>query len=533
MRVSLLSTLAIAVGLNLAACERGETPTLAPEPGARPPAEAPAPSLPTPPPAPAQPPASTAPSGLVHNPPTVVPGPVEGARVSEGYARLVARDAYVWAWPLINLHTKRQAFAQAQEPGLLGGILPIAPLNRLAMLSDYVDPQQRFVACPNQDVVYGGGVLALDQSPVVIQVPDFGERFWVYQLVDLRTDSFAELGAVYGSKPGFYLLVGPDWNGEIPAGIVRAFRSPTNTGFVAPRVFQSDTPADKAAVQAVIQGIDMYPLAMFDGTMKTRDWRQAPKCPQPAGSGGAAETRWVFPDKFLEQLPQVLDDAPPLPGEAARYAQLRSLINAAAADEKLRAAIVDEATRAERELVAPLLEFRRFGLPLPYHWTTIDNGAAFGTDYFTRTAVARSNILVNKADETKYFYQDLDATGARLSGSKRYMVTFPKDQLPPVRGFWSLTLYNAQHFFAPNAIKRYSVGTKNRHLKPNADGSLTIYVQADEPTDPLQRANWLPAPKGEDISLYLRVYWPEEPIDSGRWTPPAVRVVQHRSPDTH
>lgn len=524
MRVSLLSTLAIAVGLNLAACERGETPTLAPEHGARPPAQAPAEHPPTPP---EQPPPSTAATGLAQPQPVVVPGPVEGARVSEAYARLVARDAYFWAWPLINLFNKRHAFAQAPEPGLLGGILPIAPLNRLAMLSDYVEPQERFVACPNQDVVYGGGVLALDQSPVVIQVPDFGERFWVYQLVDLRTDSFAELGAMYGSKPGFYLLVGPDWNGEIPAGINRAFRSPTNTGFVAPRVFQSDTHTDKAAVQAVIQGIDMYPLAMFDGRMKTRDWRQAPKFPQPTGSEGAAETRWVFPDKFLEQLPQVLEDAPPLPGEEARYTQLRALISAAQNDPKLQAAIVDEATKAERELVAPLLQFRRFGLPLPYHWTTIDNGAAFGTDYFTRTAVARSNILVNKALETKYFYQDLDATGARLSGSKRYTVTFPKDQLPPVRGFWSLTLYNAQHFFAPNPIGRYSVGTKNTNLKPNADGSLTIYVQAGEPTDPAQRANWLPAPKSEDISLYLRAYWPQEPINSGLWTPPAVQVVQN------
>jgi hypothetical protein len=98
----------------------------------------------------------------------------------------------------------------------------------------------------------------------------------------------------------------------------------------------------------------------------------------------------------------------------------------------------------------------------------------------------------------------------------------PKDQTPPVRGFWSLTLYNQHHFFEPNEIKRYSVGTKNRTLKNNADGSLTIYVQADAPTDPLQRANWLPAPKAADFSLYLRPYWPKTEIIDGSWTPPAV-----------
>ena len=46
------------------------------------------------------------------------------------------------------------------------------------MLTDYASPEQRNVACPNQDVVYGMGALGLDLSPVVIQVPDFGERFW-------------------------------------------------------------------------------------------------------------------------------------------------------------------------------------------------------------------------------------------------------------------------------------------------------------------------------------------------------------------
>ena len=131
----------------------------------------------------------------------------------------------------------------------------------MAMLTDYIDLAERAVACPNQDVVYGGGPLALDVSPVVVQVPDFGGRFWVYQIVDLRTDSFADLGAMYDTKPGFYLLVGPKWQGDVPAGIAKVFRSGTNTGFFAPRAFQDDTPEDKRAIQDVISLIDAYPLA--------------------------------------------------------------------------------------------------------------------------------------------------------------------------------------------------------------------------------------------------------------------------------
>ena len=101
---------------------------------------------------------------------------------------------------------------------------------------------------------------------------------------------------------------------------------------------------------------------------------------------------------------------------------------------------------------------------------------------------------MNAPLETKYFYQDLDASGARLNSANRYTVTFAKDQTPPVDGFRSLTLYDVEHFFAPNDLKRYSLGTKNKTLVPDADGSLTITVQADPPPE-AQRANWLPAPQ--------------------------------------
>src|SRR5262249_31000003 len=156
---------------------------------------------------------------------------------------------------------------------------------------------------------------------------------------------------------------------------------------------------------------------------------------------------------------------------------------------------------AEKELVDPLLQFRNWGEQLPYHWSAVSNGAAFGTDYFARTAVAKSNILVNAPTETKYFYQDLDDTGERLNGGNRYTVTFAKDQIPPVDGFWSLTLYDAYHFFAPNDLKRYSLGTKNKTLRFADDGSLTIYVQADPPGAD-KESNWLPAPKDADFSLF-------------------------------
>ena len=447
------------------------------------------------------------------------PGPDARVKITEAYAAHVARDAFFWAWPLVNMYNRRLAFSLMKEHRYAGPLLE-APLNSLTMLMDYVNPEERNVACPNQDVVYGLGLLALDISPVVIQVPDFGDRFWVYQIVDLRTDSFAQLGKMHGTRPGFYLLAGQDWQGEVPTGITRVFRASSNTGLAAPRIAQDDTPEDKQAIQDVLTGIVMYPIADYDGQMKRVEWSKLPKV--PGAPPGEEETRWVFPDKFFDELPAVLADAPPLPGEEARYAQVLAVLAAAKDDPKIKQTMIEAAKDAEEKLVNPLFQFRNYGQQLPHYWSTISNEFAFGADYFTRTAVAKSNILVNSPDETKYFYQDLDASGARLSSANRYTVTFPKDGTPPVNGFWSLSIYNEHHFFIANPINRFSVGTKNKDLTLAADGTLTIYVQADEPSDPVQRANWLPAPKG-DFSLYVRAYWPKAEVLDGSWKPPAVQ----------
>jgi hypothetical protein len=182
------------------------------------------------------------------------------------------------------------------------------------MLYDYIDSAERFVTCPNQDTVYGAGFLALDKQPVVVQVPDFGDRFFTYQIVDHRTDSFASIGKQYGTKPGHYLLVGPNWKGDVPAGIKAVFRSSTDLAAVFPRVFQNDTPEDKAAIQKLLNQVMVYPLAEFNGQMKTKDWKQAPSFPN--ASSGSGETKWVVPEKFFDQLAEVMKVVPPLPGEA-------------------------------------------------------------------------------------------------------------------------------------------------------------------------------------------------------------------------
>ena len=287
--------------------------------------------------------------------PSEVTQPATGVLMHPEYAKAIARTAYVWGWPMVNMMNRRAAITQAPEPGRLNGVLPAAPRGQIAMLSDYIDPGQTFVTCPNQDVVYGLGFFSLDEEPVVIQVPDFGDRFWIYALYDARTDQFAQIGKPYATEPGFYLLAGPNWNGTVPAGIAAVVRSSTELANVIPRVFMDDTDEDRAAIQSVIDQIVAYPLTDFDGTMKTKDWSEAPEIPGPKSEGGG-ETAWVVPEKFFDQLGGVLDTVAPLPGEEAMYAQFRALLDAAAKDDAIKQALVEAAVETERDVIAPFFD---------------------------------------------------------------------------------------------------------------------------------------------------------------------------------
>jgi hypothetical protein len=439
--------------------------------------------------------------------------------MTEAYVQMVARMAYLWGWPLVNSHNRRAAFAKAPEPGLNGGVLPVAPTGRIAMLSDYIKPDQNFVTCTNQDVVYGAGYFALDKDPVVFQVPDFGDRFWVYALYDARTDEFAQIGKPYGTSPGFYLIVGPHWQGQPSQGISAVVRSSTELAFAAPRVFRDDTAEDLKAVRTVLNQILFYPLSEYDGKMKTKDWTKIPSFPVPQTSGGG-EAKWVDPATFFDQLPSVMKLTPPLPGEESLYHWIGSVLEATDRDPAVKRILVEAAIQAEKDLITPLFQWRNNGATLGNGWNSPVNNARWGTDYLNRAGTSKSNMYDNRPEETKYIYTDNDSAGKQLNGGNSYAVTFAKGQLPPVKGFWSLTLYDEHHFFHPNPLNRYSLGTKSKGLKPNGDGSLTLYAGAKSPGKE-KESNWLPAPDGK-FSLYIRAYWADESIISGKWKPPVV-----------
>lgn len=447
-----------------------------------------------------------------------VPGIPAGTVMTPASAKVIAQDTYLWGWPLVNAFNRRASFAAAPKQGLVGGILPAAPTGYVTMLSTYVSPEQRWVAHPNQDVVYGFGYGAVDKEPVVLQVPDFGDRFWVYAIYDARSEEFSKLGKQYGTKPGNYLLVGPNWNGKVPDGITAVIKAPTELVAMGPRVFMDDSKEDREAIHTVLNQVAVYPLSRYDGKTVTTDWKALPHF--PAGKNSSSETKWVDPAKFFDQLPEVLEKVPPLAGEESRYAMMKALLEAAKQDPAVKQAMLEAANETETKVISELFNFRTNGSRLPNGWNSPTNVARWGNDYLTRVATAKSNMYTNQPEETRYFFLEVDGKGERLNGNHRYTVTFDKGQTPPADGFWSLTMYDPQHFFAANDLQRYSLGTKNlKNMKHNADGSLTLYVQHDSPGKD-KEANWLPAPKS-DFELTIRTYWPKAEVLSGAWTPPA------------
>ncbi len=463
--------------------------------------------------------------------PAVLPtyGPEDA---SEDELVQTAKSLYVWAYPMVNLHNRRAAFVSAETLASLGqqplgaslaewlgrgsrGRSFRSPVNRLRMQTDYIGAEQRFIVCPNQDVAYGIGFCDLGLSPVVFQVPDFGTRYWSIQLLDQRSDVFGSPGKRLMSAAGHYLIVGPGWEGDVPDGILHVYQSPTRYAIILPRVFLDDSPEDHAAIQPLLNEIMAYPVGEFTGDMKTIDWRTVPSLPSPRGQD---EFRWVQPEHFWKQLPVVLDEVPPLEGEEGLYSQARTLIELGRQDPAIMSVLRQSAIAADESVVQQMFEFRNVGHDFGSGWTGVLNGARFGRDYVSRTAVAKAYMLVHLPEEAIYLTADDDAAGRQLDGAHNYTIRFAAGELPPVAGFWSLTVYDQFHFFAPNELQRYSLGTKNESLRYERDGSLKLYLQHESP-GPLYESNWLPVP-AEPFSVMLRCYLPDSAMFAKSWRPP-------------
>lgn len=401
------------------------------------------------------------------------------------------RAAYTYGYPIVGMYELLNA-------QLLDPKTKTSAFGEFAHTAALSTPETAFIPAPNNDTTYSRAWVDLRQGPVVIQTPDTAGRFFSIQLLDLYSETVANLGKrLYGTDAASYVLVGPGYTGPIPAGgaVIHC-----NTVFVL------------AFLRILIGDESQLP------TVKALQSHFLIKAP-----AGAGETANLPPYKnenakeFFETLAAVLALSPPLPGEENRLEEARTLA----------ALPVEELDPPCREILAHIDEKGlTFGENVN-HWRVARKGiGTYKTDYLQRAVVWFKGALANVPEESFYPSTFQDEMGETLMGDYHYRLHFPAGELPPVSQFWSLTMYLFKNgFLVPNPINRYSLGDRTEGMIHGPDGSLTIFIQPEEPTDPNQRANWLPAPKGEPFYLTLRLYGPSQAAVEGEWTPPPVQKV--------
>lgn len=425
--------------------------------------------------------------------------------------REIAAKAYTFAYPLVLMEFTRRAAAEGPFEA-----------NEFNHAATFPDDKFRQVIRPNADTLYSSSWIDLSKEPVLLHVPDTHDRYYLMQFMDAWTDTFSVPGKrTNGTGEGWFAIVGPGWKGTLPARAKR-IDAPTNMVWLIGRT-QTNSASDYDYVHSIQKGYVLMPLSLYpDGPrgLVNRIRVQGRRDPPPAQVANLA------PAEFFRTFVDLLEKNPPHPEDAPMMSALarvgivpgRAFHPEALGAEGLKA-FEEGAAEAAKRLVRP--PESNAGRSTRNGWTGFGGVVGrYGTNYTARAAVARIGLGALPPEDAVYIHCEQDGTGKPLDGSQHYVLHFAKAQIPPVRAFWSLTMYSEDGYFVPNPIHRYAIGDRDKlHFK--SDGSLDLYIQHDAPGGD-RDANWLPAPDGK-FNLSLRLYWPSDQVVSGQWTPPAVQ----------
>lgn len=443
------------------------------------------------------------------------PPPPESSAVTPEQARAIAKEAYIYGFPMVDNYRVQYAyFVDKQDPEYKGG------WNEIHNTARVYTPDDTAIQTPNSDTPYSAVGADLRTEPLVLTVPPIQQdRYYSLQFVDGYTYNFAYVGSrTTGNGGGKYLLAGPNWRGEKPEGVDEVIRSDTDLAFVLYRT-QLIGPSDIEEVKKIQAGYQVTPLSVY--------LNQPPPEVAPAIDFVpplTPEQQRTSP-QFFEILDFVLRYAPALPAEQEmreRFAEIGigpdGNFDADTLTPEMRAAIEGGMADAWAEFD----EFKKAEIDTG----RVTSAQLFGTsddlkgNYLYRMAGAALGIYGNTAAEAIYPSFANDADGAPLTGANKYTFRFPSGQLPPVNAFWSLTAYElpASRLVA-NPINRYLINSPMLpSLVPDVDGGYTFYIQNSSPGID-KEANWLPAPEGP-FMLVLRLYWPKPDALNGTWKPP-------------
>jgi hypothetical protein len=444
------------------------------------------------------------------------------AALSAREAREIAREAYIYAYPMVLAEITRRVMTNVENPTGLR-----APMNQIVHARTFPDASFTDVVRPNADTLYSLMYFDTSKEPMVISVPDSGGRYYLLPLLDMWTEVFATRGKrTSGTTAQTFAVVGPRWHGRLP-NRVGAIRSPTAVVMLLGRT-QTNGKADYAAVHKFQSGIRAVPLSRYGKPYRPpkskidarQDMSPPPEQVERMDAAG-----------FFALFAELMKENPPHPADYPMLARLKRLgiepgrpFSLAAAPPEARHALQAAPAEALKQIKAAMATA---GTQANGWRTSLAGVGTYGVDYLQRAAVAYAGLGANVPDDAVYPTAFTDGEGQPLTSDKRYVVHFGKDQLPPVRAFWSLTLYNDKQRFAANPINRYAVGDRDK-LSFNDDGSLDLYVQRESPGVD-KEPNWLPAPASGPFTLTLRLYWPQPEVLKGSWVPPPVRSLEPES----
>ncbi|RDK01980.1 DUF1254 domain-containing protein [Paraburkholderia lacunae] len=432
-----------------------------------------------------------------------------------GWIKDEVADSYVFGYPLVLMGVARDA-AVGTDPGQA----PINTLHHAQALPPVgtANPPQ-----PSLDTLDSTGWLDVGAEPVIVSLPDSHGRYLDARVLDMWTNVVWSTGTQYatraaGIKAQTIAFVGPGWQGELPKGVARV-DVPTRNAWVSVRI-QSNGPRDLMAVRKLQRAIRVAPLSVYAGDTRsasvTPPRSNAADAAAAAASGTpAAQIAGLDAKGFFSRLAQALQDNPPTPADPHALKVLSDLgvtpgdpVKLPDAAEAVGAGLADG---HERIVTAPSNLLAANG------WSWFGDGVGnYGPDYAMRAYAAYAQPGIGTKDDEVRAVIAQDSDGHALNGANRYVIHFEPNQLPPARGFWSITAYTRDGALGESAPARLAVGDRNG-ARRNRDGSLDVTVSSARS----KSGNWLPAPRA-DLQLVLRLYAPKPQATDSSWQPPAV-----------
>lgn len=442
-----------------------------------------------------------------------------GWYLKEGRLWLHGVQAYIYGFPLIVMDVTKDVWTAVPEAGEI-----MAPINQFAVMTHYPDATFKAIPHTGVDTLFATSWADLDKEPLILSVPDTGERYYVIALFDMWSNVFASIGKrTTGTEAAHFLIAGPKWQGNEPEGITKTFRSPTRFVWVNGQM-QADGEKDFAEVNSLQKQYLLTPLSAWGKPYRppasvpiNKDIdTKTPTLEQVQKMDGVA---------FFSRLAKLMAENPPATADGPMVAKLKTL--GIEPGKTFDITGVDSSTvkALNRSTIAyKLLQKGVQKLKTHDGWIVIPaDFADYGTDYMTRAGIALIGLGGIWPKDILYPTAFLDLDDKPLDSANQYVLHFDKDQFPPVKALWSISMYTPPGFYVPNTLNRYHLAGW-MDMTHNSDGSLDIYIQAESP-GPDKEANWLPAPAKGRFNLVTRLFWPDKAALDGTWKMPGVRKL--------